>query len=171
MSDERKECEHEFAPGLKFCVHCEESIEQIFLPEASVLRSRIAELERERDAAREALEVSMKEVNRCHETYHQQEHRAKTAEKKLQAIEERNTHFGPSIVPDSLKALYSEQSDAGRDFRLIIEDRRVTDLSADYWMKQARQALAGKEGSASQNFEGTTPSNGRDTIRPQTQNT
>jgi hypothetical protein len=71
--------------------------------------------------------------------------RADPAEKELRKFQERNTHWGPSVVPESLKALYAEQSDAGRDFRLIIEDRRVTDLSADYWMKEARERGTAKD--------------------------
>lgn len=58
---------------------------------------------------------------------------------ELERLTMRNNQWGPIKVPESLKALYEESSDAGRDFRIICEDRRVTDLSADYWMRQSRE--------------------------------
>jgi hypothetical protein len=61
-------------------------------------------------------------------------------DEQIERILLRNAQWGPIKVPESLKELYIEASDAGRDFRIIVEDRRVTDLSADYWMKEARDA-------------------------------
>lgn len=44
-----------------------------------------------------------------------------------------NRVWGPVKVPESLqKGLTNEQE---RDLKIILEDRRVTDLSAQYWMK------------------------------------
>jgi hypothetical protein len=44
--------------------------------------------------------------------------------------------WGPIKVPESLKSGLTP--DQERDLRIIVEDRRVTDLSADYWMNEAR---------------------------------
>jgi hypothetical protein len=59
---------------------------------------------------------------------------------KVKLIEDRHAQWGPSVVPESLKALFAEDSQAGRDFRVMVEDRRVTDLSASYWSDTARKA-------------------------------
>ena len=44
-----------------------------------------------------------------------------------------NREWGPIKCPESLQSgLTLEQE---RDLKIILEDRRVTDLSAHYWMK------------------------------------
>ncbi len=41
--------------------------------------------------------------------------------------------WGDVTVPQSLKSGLTQEQE--RDLKIILEDRRVTDLSAHYWMK------------------------------------
>src|SRR4051812_46477076 len=95
------------------------------------LLPRVDELLKKLKSTEEALFIALTEVRRSHDEQLK-------INKELLKIQERHCHWGPSKVPDSLEKLYLEDSPAGRDFRLIIEDRRVTDLSADYHMKRGK---------------------------------
>lgn len=55
---------------------------------------------------------------------------------------EQHREWGDVKVPLSLQEGLTE--DQERDLRIILEDRRVTDLSAQYWMKM-RRGLTDKE--------------------------
>lgn len=46
---------------------------------------------------------------------------------------EQNRKWGPVTLPASLQEGLTP--DQERDLRIILEDRRVTNLSAQYWMK------------------------------------
>lgn len=60
---------------------------------------------------------------------------------KLQHFQLKQAAWGPLRVPESLQPILNGVAgpDAARDLRIVLEDRRVTDLSADFWMKKARE--------------------------------
>lgn len=55
------------------------------------------------------------------------------SEEELKKVWEQHRIWGPVKVPASLQTGLTPEQE--RDLRIVLEDRRVTDLSAQYWMK------------------------------------
>lgn len=53
-------------------------------------------------------------------------------EEALLAVIKQHNEWGPIKIPVALQDLKGEQLEA---LKMVLEDRRVTDLSAHYWMK------------------------------------